>query len=68
MDGINPAARGKTALERSLAALVRRHRQLDARIEREARLAGSTGVAHLKRLRLALKDRIAALRRGRQMA
>jgi hypothetical protein len=55
--------RRKPALERYLATLVERHRLIDARIAREARW--SPRMTRLKRLRLALKDRIAALaRRG----
>lgn len=53
--------RKPTALNRYLATLVERHRRLDARIEGEARW--SPRLKRLKRLRLALKDRIAALAR-----
>ena len=49
------------AFERYLATLVERHRLLDDRISREARW--SPRLKRLKRLRLALKDRIAALTR-----
>ena len=59
---------GRAAIERYLAALVERHRRIDARIEREARFAWSPRLRQLKRIRLALKDRIAALTRRRLSA
>jgi hypothetical protein len=61
MDRIKP-------IERYLASLVQRHRLLDARIESEARLASSPRLKRMKRLKLTLKDRIAALGRRGQMA
>ena len=51
------------AYERYLATLVERHRLIDDRISQEARW--SPRLKRLKRLRLALKDRIAALVRRR---
>jgi hypothetical protein len=62
---MNPTrpVRAKAALERYLASLTHRHRLLDARIEREAHLAWSPRLKRLKRMRLALKDRIATLMR-----
>ncbi|MDB5669252.1 MAG: hypothetical protein JWO25_211 [Alphaproteobacteria bacterium] len=60
-----PTSNG-SALERYLKSLILRHRMLDARIDTESRFAGSPRLKRLKRLRLALKDRIAALSRRRQ--
>lgn len=53
-------------MERYLETLVRRHRGLDAIISREHRRSptSSPTLAHLKRLRLAVKDKIVALRAG----
>ena len=64
----NMPIRTKSALERYLTRLVKRHRRLDARIETESRFANSPRLKQLKRLRLALKDRIAALSRQHGMA
>lgn len=51
-------------MERYLEKLVRRHRSLDAIISREHRRSptSSQALAHLKRLRLAVKDKIVRLR------
>lgn len=57
-----PAPRPEAA-GRYLRTLMRRHRALDERIDREARagLAPASRLSALKRVRLALKDRIAWL-------
>lgn len=53
------------AIQRYLRSLVRRHRALDEEIRLAARtsLGTSPSVAVLKKMRLALKDRIATLSR-----
>lgn len=51
-------------MERHLRGLMSKHRQIDQEIERERqRPSAAVRVHALKRLRLALKDRIAALQR-----
>jgi hypothetical protein len=66
MDRNSPGRR--LGLDRYLASLTQRHRLLDERIEHEARLASAPRRKRLKRLKLALKDRIAALGRTGQPA
>jgi uncharacterized protein YdcH (DUF465 family) len=58
---------GPLALARYLTSLIRRHRALDEQIRREARssVGLSPGITGLKRMRLALKDGISAMSRGR---
>ena len=62
---INKAIRQEDPMKKRFETLIAKHRELDRKIDslRQARLFRSQDVSRLKRIRLAVKDEIQALRR-----